>query len=84
MAHRALQARNLAEAGFEDEALLLALPKELFVLFGERTEELIVVRRLVDQILGVVLHGFAVGEQARPHRRPGRMDDLAIGHVGAE
>lgn len=72
---------ELAEAGLVDEAFLFALPQEVFVLFGQRTQVHVLVGVVVDQVFWVVLHGFAVCKQTRPHRRPVRVEHLPLRHI---
>lgn len=80
----ALKRGKFPETSLEDEALLLALPKEVFVLFGERTQVHILLRILVDNVLGVHLDSLSVSKQAWPERGPVGMENLLLRHVGAE
>lgn len=78
----ALKRAELAETGLVDESLLLALPKEIFILLGERTQVGVLVGMLVDDVFGVNLHGLAVSEEAGPHRGPVGVEYFLLGHIG--
>lgn len=58
----ALKRRQFAKTGFKDESLLLALPQEVPVLFGQGSQVLVLVGVEVEDALGVVLYRFAVSE----------------------
>ncbi len=77
----ALQRTQLPEAGLVDESLLLALPQEIFILFGERTQVHVLAGVLVNDVLGVHLHGLAVSEKTRPKSRPVRVEDLLLRNI---
>jgi len=79
-----LQRRQLTEASFEHESLLFALPQEVFILFGEGAQELVLFWVCVDDVLRIVLDGFAVCEEARPHGGPAGMIDLLLRDIGAD
>lgn len=81
---RALKRGQFSEACLEDESLLFALPKEVFVLFGERAQVHILLRILVDDVLGVNLDSLAISEQPWPESGPVGMENLLLRHVGAE
>lgn len=80
----ALEVSHFAQAGLEYEPLLFALPEEVFIFFGEGAEVHVFVGIEVDDVLRVVLHGFAVGEKTRPHGGPAGVEDLLLGYIGAE
>lgn len=77
----ALEGAELAEAGLVDKPLFLALPQEIFVLFGERSQVHVLTRVLIDNVLGIDLHSLAVSEQAGPEGGPVRMEDLLLRYV---
>ena len=78
-----LQRRELTQAGLEDESFLLALPQEIFVFLGERTQVLIFIGVLVDDVLWVVLDSFAVSKETGPHGGPAGMKNFLLRHVSA-
>jgi hypothetical protein len=80
----ALKRGQFSEACLVDESLLLALPKEVFVLFGERAQVHILLRILVDDVLGVNFDSLSISEQPRPEGGPVGMENLLLRHVGAE
>lgn len=78
-----LKRGQFSEARLEDESLLLALPKEVFVFFGERTQVHILLRILVDDVLGVNFDCLSISEQPWPECGPVGMENLLLRHVGA-
>lgn len=77
----ALQSTQLPEAGLVDESLLLALPQEIFILFGQRTQVHVLAGMLVNDVLGVHLHGLAVSEKTRPQGRPVWVEHLLLRNI---
>lgn len=80
----ALKRGEFAEASLEYEPFLLAFPKEILVLFGERTQVHILRRILVNNILRVDLDCLSIGQQPWPESGPVWMENLLLRHVGAE
>lgn len=79
-----LEGDDLSQAGFVHVSFLLALPEEIFVLFGEGTQVHVVIGVAVLNRVGVKLHGFAVGFESGPDGRPVGVEDFLMGHVGAQ
>lgn len=80
----AFQGGQLSEAGFEDESFFFALPQEIFILFGERTQVFVFLGFEVEDLIRIVLDSFAVGQQSGPHGGPGGVEYFSLGNVGAE
>lgn len=78
------QRRHLTQACFIHESLLLALPKEVSVLLGEGPQVLVLVGVEVEDVLGVVLYGFAVSEESGPHCGPAGVENFLLRHVRTE
>lgn len=77
-----LQTDHLPQARFVHETFFLALPQEVLVFLGEGTEVEVLRVVEVDEVLGVVFDGLAVGEQAGPEGGPVGVEDLFLGYVG--
>lgn len=80
----ALKRCKFSETSLEDKPFLLALPKEVLVLFGERTQVHILLRILVNNILRVDLDSLSISEQSWPKSRPAWMENFLLWHVGTE
>ncbi len=72
------------EAGFVTEAFFLALPQEVFVLFGEGSEMHVFIGSEIGNILRVIFFGLSVSQKPWPHGRPAGVEYFSLRNVGAE
>ena len=82
-----LKVYDFPETALVDEALLLAFPEVLLVLFGQWSQERQVIDVVLENQLWLLFPGLdklAVGQKSREQGRPVWMHDFLLHHSGTE